>query len=98
MSKVTISPVLSSLFRTSDRMTKDEANVLVVGLSEVGGEDVRMSLAQSTVEANGKANYVTIYGDVRVLEVGEVLSNSGWLLTNSEDRGNEGYWIYFLRK
>jgi hypothetical protein len=98
MSKVTISPMLNSLFSRTDRMTKDEANSLVEALSEVGGSDVRMSLCQSTVGRSQKANYVIVYGDNVVDDVDEVLKENGWNVTDYQNRGNSGKWFFFLRK
>ena len=98
MSKVTISPILNSLFSRSDRMTKEEASTLCSVLSEVGGDDVVMSLAQSTVEANQKANYVIVQGNVDMGEVCEVLSDNQWDTIRTENRGLEGNWAYFVRQ
>jgi hypothetical protein len=97
MSKVKISPMLNSLFSRSDRMTKDEANSLVERLSEVGGDNVSMSLCQSTVGRSQKANYVMVFGEVEMDEVLDVLLED-WDVLRTEHRGLEGNWVYFLRK
>ena len=101
MSKVVISPLLNSLFSRSDRMTKDEANVLVSALSSIGSEDCKMSLAQSTVARHQKANYVVISnGQVEadtVPMVRQALESSGWNIVNSRKGDGQEWWIYFLR-
>ena len=98
MSKVSISPLLNSLFRSSDRMTKEEATTLCSVLSEVGNDDVTMSLAQSTVVKNGCPNYVIIHGENVVDDVDEVLKSNGWNIVDFQNRGLEGKWFYFVRQ
>ncbi len=101
MSKVVISPLLSSLFKKSDGMTKDEANVLVDTLSQVDVEDTKMVLAQSTSRNMGKANYVTIhrsdanYEDIE--DINNVLTSNGWMVTESRKGCSGSWWIYFIR-
>lgn len=96
MSKVKISPLLSSLFSRTDLMTKEEADRLVERLSDVGNDDSKIVLAQSNCE---QSNYLYFHGDIDDNDVVRGLEDCGFDAISSDDKGvNEGFWIYFNRQ
>lgn len=103
-SGVKISPLLKSMIGKPKYSTSQpEVEGIMKSLGKVRiSSDTKGSLAMSTTGRTKDQYYISLINkskeyDTLEKDITKELKRDGWKVTKSEDKGNEGYWIYFTK-